>query len=224
MPKIRLGVLASGRGSNLQAILDAANSRKLDARVVVVISDRQQAQALERARQHGIPAVHLPYEGYPSRESYDREIVKILQEYAVDLVILAGYMRIMTSALIGPYRNRVMNIHPSLLPAFPGLHAQRQALEYGAKITGATVHFVDEQVDHGPIIVQAAVPVLDTDTEETLSARILEEEHRIYPLAVQWFAEGRLKIVGRHVIVEGGEMHPPLASPVLGVESKKEAG
>lgn len=123
----------------------------------------------------------------------------------MDLVVLAGYMRIITSALIAPYRNRVMNIHPSLLPSFPGLHSQRQALEHGVKVTGATVHFVDEQVDHGPIIIQAAVPVLDTDTEETLSSRILEQEHRIYPLAIQWFAEGRLKIIGRRVMVEGVE-------------------
>jgi phosphoribosylglycinamide formyltransferase-1 len=149
--------------------------------------------------------VHLSPTDYSTRESYDSAVVKILQEYAVDLVVLAGYMRIITSALITPYRNRVMNIHPSLLPSFPGLHSQRQALEHGTKVTGATVHFVDEQVDHGPIIVQAAVPVLDTDTEETLSARILEQEHQIYPLAIQWFAEGRLKMMGRRVIVEGVE-------------------
>jgi phosphoribosylglycinamide formyltransferase-1 len=205
MRKINLGVLASGRGSNLQAILDATIARKLDARVAVVVSDKKEAQALERARQHSVPAIHLSPKDYPSKESYDQATVKIFQEYAVELVILAGYMRILTSALINPYRNRVMNIHPSLLPAFPGLHAQRQALDHGVKVSGATVHFVDEQVDHGPIIVQAAVPVLETDTEETLSARILEQEHRIYPLAIQWFAEGRLKIIGRRVMIEGGK-------------------
>jgi len=204
MPKINVGVLASGRGSNLQAILDASATRRLDARVVVVISDKQEAQALERARQHNILAVYLSPKDYFSRESYDQAIVKMLQEYAVDLVVLAGYMRIISPALIGPFRNCVINIHPSLLPAFPGLHAQRQALDHGVKVSGATVHFVDEQVDHGPIIVQATVPVLDTDTEETLSARILEQEHRIYPLAIQWFAEGRLKIIGRRVMIEGG--------------------
>jgi phosphoribosylglycinamide formyltransferase-1 len=205
MPKINLGVLASGRGSNLQAILDATAAGKLDARVVVVISDKKEAQALERARLHHISTVHLSPKDYSSRESYDQAIVKILQEYAVDLVVLAGYMRIITPDLIHAYRNRVMNIHPSLLPAFPGLHAQRQALDHGVKVTGATVHFVDEQVDHGPIIIQTTVPVLATDTEETLSARILEQEHRIYPLAIQWFAEGRLKIIGRRVMIEAGE-------------------
>ncbi len=206
MPKITLGVLVSGRGSNLQAIMDAVKAGKLNAKIAVVVSDKKEAQALERARQWGMTSVHLSPKDYSTRESYDSAVVKILQEYAVDLVVLAGYMRIITSALIAPYRNRVMNVHPSLLPSFPGLHSQRQALEHGVKMTGATVHFVDEQVDHGPIIVQAAVPVLDTDTEETLSARILEQEHRIYPLAIQWFAEGRLKIMGRRVIIEGVEV------------------
>ncbi len=205
MPKINLGVLASGRGSNLQSIMDAVEAGNLNARIGVVVSDKKDSQALERARQRGMNSAHLSPKDYSSRELYDSAIVKILQENAVDLVVLAGYMRIITSALIAPYRNRVMNIHPSLLPSFPGLHSQRQALEHGVKVTGATVHFVDEQVDHGPIIIQAAVPVLDTDTEETLSSRILEQEHRIYPLAIQWFAEGRLKIIGRRVMVEGVE-------------------
>jgi phosphoribosylglycinamide formyltransferase-1 len=205
MPKINLGVLASGRGSNLQAIMDAVKAGKLNVKIAVVVSDKKEAQALERARQWGMSAVHLSPKDYSTRESYDSAVVKILQEYAVDLVVLAGYMRIITSALIAPYRNRVMNVHPSLLPSFPGLHSQRQALEHGVKVTGATVHFVDEQVDHGPIILQAAVPVLDTDTEETLSARILEQEHQIYPLAIQWFAEGRLKMMGRRVMIDGVE-------------------
>ena len=203
MPKINLGVLASGRGSNLQAIIDAIESGRLDARIAVVVSDRKEAQALERARQHGVAHFHLSPKDYSNREDYDGAIAKILQEYAVDLVIMAGYMRIITPILINPYRNRVINIHPSLLPSFPGLHAQRQALEHGVKVTGATVHFVDEQVDHGPIIIQAAVPVLEGDTEETLSARIVEQEHRIYPQVIQWFAEGRLKVTGRRVIIEG---------------------
>jgi phosphoribosylglycinamide formyltransferase-1 len=202
MPKINVGVLASGRGSNLQAIVDATKARKLDAKVVVVLSDKKEAEALERARRHNIPAIYLSSKDYSSRELYDQAVVKSLQEYAVDLVVLAGYMRIITSVLINPYRNRVMNVHPSLLPAFPGLHAQRQALEHGVKVTGATVHFVEEQVDHGPIILQAAVSIQPTDTEETLSARILEQEHRIYPLAIQWFSEGRLKIIGRRVMIE----------------------
>jgi phosphoribosylglycinamide formyltransferase-1 len=205
MPKINLGVLASGRGSNLQSIVDAVETGNLNARIGVVVSDKKDAQALERASQHGIKSVHLSPKDSSNRELYDSAVVKILQENAVDLVVLAGYMRIITSALIAPYRNRVINVHPSLLPSFPGLHSQRQALVHGVKVTGATVHFVDEQVDHGPIIIQAAVPVLDTDTEETLSSRILEQEHRIYPLAIQWFAEGRLKIMGRRVMVEGVE-------------------
>jgi phosphoribosylglycinamide formyltransferase-1 len=202
MPKINLGVLASGRGSNLQAIMNAIKTGQLTAKIAVVISDKKEAQALERARQWGVTAVHLSPKDYSTRELYDSAVVNILQEYTVDLVVLAGYMRIITSTLIAPYRNRVINIHPSLLPSFPGLHSQRQALEHGAKMTGATVHFVDEQVDHGPIIIQAPVPVLETDTEESLSARILEEEHQVYPLAIQWFAEGRLKIMGRRVMIE----------------------
>lgn len=206
MPRVNLGVLASGRGSNLQSIMDAIEAGRLNARVALVLSDKKEAQALERARQTGLPAIHLSPKDYSDREAYDGAVLKVLQEHYVDLVILAGYMRIVTPILIGPYRNRLMNIHPSLLPSFPGLHAQRQALEHGVKITGATVHFVDEQVDHGPIIVQAAVPVRDDDTEETLSARILEQEHRIYPLAIQWFSEGRLKVIGRRVIIEGKEM------------------
>jgi phosphoribosylglycinamide formyltransferase-1 len=205
MPKINLGVLASGRGSNLQSIMDAVEAGNLNARIGVVVSDKKDSQALERASQRGIKSVHLSPKDYSGRELYDGAVVKILQENAVDLVVLAGYMRIITSALIAPYRNRVINVHPSLLPSFPGLHSQRQALVHGVKVTGATGHFVDEQVDHGPIIIQTAVPVLDTDTEETLSARILEQEHRIYPLAIQWFAEGRLKIIGRRVMVEGVE-------------------
>ena len=212
MPKVNLGVLASGRGSNLQAIIDAIVAGRLDARIVVVVSDRKDAQALERASQNDIPHIHLSPKDYSGREAYDAAIVKIFQESAVDLVILAGYMRIITPVLINPYRNRVINIHPSLLPSFPGLHAQRQALEHGIKVTGATVHFVEEQVDHGPIIIQAAVPVLEGDTEETLSARILEQEHRIYPQAIQWFAEGRLKVTGRRVIIEGGATYTSILS------------
>ena len=202
MPEIRLGVLASGRGSNLQSIIDAMEAGKLDARIVVVISDKKEAQALERARKHGLRAVHISPGDYPTREDYDRALAKALQECAVDLIVLAGFMRIISPVLISAYPHRIINLHPALLPAFPGLHGQRQALEYGVKVAGATVHFVDEQLDHGPIILQASVPVMEADTEETLSARILEQEHRILPQAIQWFAEGRLKISGRLVRIK----------------------
>ncbi len=202
---LRLGVLASGRGSNLQAIIDAIEAGSLAAQIVVVVSNKQNAQALERARKHGVPAVFLdpkPCAGRPdSREAYDRAILEVLQKYDVELVLLAGYMKIVTPVLINAYQNRMMNIHPSLLPAFPGLDAQKQALEWGVKLAGCTVHFVTEGVDEGPIIIQAAVPVLDEDTPETLAVRILEQEHRIYPRAVQLYAEGRLQVEGRCVRV-----------------------
>ncbi len=202
---LRLGVLASGRGSNLQAIIDAIEAGSLAAQIAVVVSNKQDAQALERASKHGVPAVFLdpkPCAGRPdSREAYDRAILAVLQKYDVELVLLAGYMKIVTPVLINAYQNRMMNIHPSLLPAFPGLDAQKQALEWGVKLAGCTVHFVTEGVDEGPIIIQAAVPVLEGDTPETLAARILEQEHQIYPRAVQLYAEGRLHVEGRCVRV-----------------------
>ncbi len=202
---LRLGVLASGRGSNLQAIIDAIEAGSLSAQIAVVISNKKDAQALERARKHGVLDVFLdpkPFAGRPDgREAYDRAILDVLRKYDVELVLLAGYMKIVTPVLINAYENRMMNIHPSLLPAFPGLDVQKKALEWGVKIAGCTVHFVTEGVDEGPIIIQAAVPVLDGDTPETLAARILEQEHRIYPRAVQLFAEGRLTVEGRRVRV-----------------------
>ncbi len=201
MPSTKLGILASGRGTNLQAILDAVKAGKLKAQLAVLSSNKEDAQALKRASNHGAPALYLPPAGHETRESYDAAILKVLRDHEVDLVILAGYMRIVTAVLVSAYRHRIMNIHPSLLPSFPGLHAQRQALEYGVKTAGVTVHFVDEQVDHGPIILQATVPVLTGDTEESLSERILEQEHRIYAQAIQWYAEGRLKVEGRQVRV-----------------------
>lgn len=201
---LRVGVLASGRGSNLQAILDAIDAGRLAARVVVVVSDRADAQALDRARRHGAKAVFVDPRQHPDREAFDRAVLAVLDEHKVELVCLAGFMRLLTPGFIAAYRHRILNIHPALLPSFPGLHAQRQALAYGAKISGATVHFVDEGVDTGPIILQAAVPVLDDDTEETLSARILAEEHKIYPRAIQLFVEGRLEIQGRRVIIREG--------------------
>jgi phosphoribosylglycinamide formyltransferase-1 len=196
---IRLGVLASGRGSNLQAIIDAIEKGTLDAVLAVVICNKAEAPALDRARKHGAPAVFLDPKAASDREDYDRVILTQLRVYDVQLVALAGYMKIVTSVLIEAYADRIMNIHPSLLPAFPGLGAQKQALDWGAKVSGCTVHFVTEGVDAGPIIRQAAVPVLETDTEETLAARILVEEHRIYPEAIQLFAQGRLTVEGRMV-------------------------
>jgi phosphoribosylglycinamide formyltransferase-1 len=197
--RIRVGVLASGRGSNLQAIIDAIEKGTLDAVLGVVISNKMDAPALERARNHGAPAVFLDPKAASSREDYDRDILEQLRVYNVALVVLAGYMKIVTSVLLEAYTERMMNIHPSLLPAFPGLAPHKQALDWGVKVSGCTVHFVTEGVDAGPIIRQAAVPVLEMDTEETLAARILVEEHRIYPEAIQLFAQGRLRVEGRQV-------------------------
>lgn len=206
--KLRLGVLASGRGSNLQAILDAIQSGTVQACVAVVISNKKEAQALERARTHGVPDVFLDPKSYADmvdkREAYDRAVLDILRKHDVDLVLLAGYMKIVTAVLIEAYRNRIMNIHPSLLPSFPGLDAQKQTLDWGAKVAGCTVHFVTEGVDEGPIILQAAVPVLEGDSPETLAARILVEEHAIYPRAVQLYADGRLLVEGRRVRIADG--------------------
>jgi len=197
--KLRLGVLASGRGSNLQAIMDAAAAGEIDAEVAVVISDNEDAYALERARQRGVPAGFVNPKGFASKEDYEKAIVEQLNRHGVELVCLAGYMRIVGAVMLNAFPNRIMNIHPALLPAFPGLHGQEQAWRYGVKFSGCTVHFVDEGVDTGPIIIQAVVPVLDDDTADTLAARILEQEHKIYPEAIRRFAEGRLKIVGRKV-------------------------
>jgi phosphoribosylglycinamide formyltransferase 1 len=198
-----LGVLASGRGSNLQAILDAIEAGRCPARVAVVVSDRPGAQALDRARAAGTKAVHLDPAAYPDRTTYDRAIRGLLEEHGVELVCLAGYMRLLSAEVLQAFRGRILNVHPALLPAFPGLHAQRQALAHGVKVTGATVHFVDEGVDTGPIVLQAAVPVREDDTEERLGARILAEEHRLYPEAIRLYAEGRLAVEGRRVRIRG---------------------
>ena len=211
--RLRVGVLASGRGSNLQAIIDAIEAGTLAAKIAVVLSNKKDAQALERARRHGLTDVFLdpkPFAGQPdSREAYDRAILDILKKYDVELIALAGYMKIVTPVLIGAYPNRIMNIHPALLPAFPGLEVQKKAIEWGVKITGCTVHFVTEGVDEGPIIIQAAVPVLEGDSADTVTARILAEEHRIYPRAIQLYAEGRLRVEGRRVRVTGASNTVP---------------
>jgi phosphoribosylglycinamide formyltransferase 1 len=194
-----LGVLASGRGSNLQAILDAIEAGRCPARVAVVMSDRKDAPALERARRVGAKAVHLDPRAYPDRVAFDEAVAEVLHQHATELVCLAGYMRVLSAEFVRRFPGRILNVHPALLPAFPGLHAQRQALQHGVKVTGATVHFVDEGVDTGPIVLQSAVPVLDDDTEDTLAARILAEEHRLYPEAIRLYAEGRLGVEGRRV-------------------------
>jgi phosphoribosylglycinamide formyltransferase-1 len=204
--KLRIAVLVSGRGSNLQAIIDNIEKDLLPAELMAVISDQPEAYSLERARKHNIPAVHLSARDYKGkREEYDALLVKELRKCQVELVCLAGFMRIITPTLIKAFPGRILNIHPALLPAFSGLHAQKAALEHGVKFSGCTVHFVDEGMDTGPIIIQAVVPVLDNDTEESLSERILRQEHNIYSRAIQLYAEGRLKLEGRRVMVVNGK-------------------
>jgi phosphoribosylglycinamide formyltransferase 1 len=196
-----LGILLSGRGSNFEAIARSVQLGRVPARIALAISNRSDAPGLRRARELGLNAVYIPSQG-KVREAYDREIVAALQEAQVDLVCLAGFMRVLGPYFVRAYPNRALNIHPSLLPAFPGLEAQKQALESGAKFTGCTVHMLDEGVDTGPIICQAVVPVLDDDTEATLAARILKEEHRIYSEAIRLVLEDRIRIEGRRVVLK----------------------
>jgi phosphoribosylglycinamide formyltransferase-1 len=200
---INIGVLASGRGSNFQAILDARDRGLFEARVVLLIVDNPDAYALTRAARHGVESLCIDPREFASGDAFYGRIARELTGRNVDLVLLAGFMRVVGKPLLEAFPLRVMNIHPALLPSFPGLHGQAQALEYGVKVSGCTVHFVDEGVDTGPIIIQAAVPVLDGDTEESLSERILAQEHRIYPEAVRLFAEGRLEVAGRKVFARG---------------------
>jgi phosphoribosylglycinamide formyltransferase-1 len=196
-----IGVLVSGNGSNLQSIIDNCEAGNLNARIACVISNNAEAFALERARNHGIPALYLDHRSFPTRESFDAAMLDALLEHKVRMVALAGFNRIVSSVLLDAFPLSVLNIHPALLPAFSGSKAQRKAFEHGVKITGCTVHFVDPGTDSGPIIIQAAVPVHDTDTEQSLTDRILAEEHKIYSKAIQLFAEGRLSLDGRKVIV-----------------------
>lgn len=198
---ISLGVLISGSGTNLQAIIDACREGRIDARVAVVISDKPEAGGLERARKAGIEAIFLDPASYESKSAYNQALAETLKERQVDLICLAGYMRLVRRPLLEAFEARIMNIHPSLLPAFPGLDAQRQALEHGVKVTGCTVHLVTAGMDEGPIIMQASVPVLENDTVESLRERILQEEHRIYPAAIHLYAQGRLRVDGRRVVV-----------------------
>jgi len=196
---LKIGVLASGRGSNFQAIIDEIEAGKIPAKIEILIVDNPNAYAIERAKKHGISYLYINPREFPSKEAFYEKIRDELIARGVELVILAGFMRIVKKPLVDAFQNRIMNIHPALLPSFPGLHGQKQAVDYGVRISGCTVHFVDEGVDTGPIIIQSAVPVHPEDTEETLSERILRLEHKIFPEAIRLFAEGRLKVEGRKV-------------------------
>jgi phosphoribosylglycinamide formyltransferase-1 len=201
--KLPIAVLISGSGTNLQAIIDAIEAGKLDARVEVVISNRADAYGLVRAKNHRLPTEVLDHKKFASREAFDEAVVQILRARGVELVALAGFMRLLSPVFVKAFSNRIMNIHPALLPSFPGLHVQKRAVEHGVRFSGCTVHFVNEECDEGPIIIQAVVPVYPDDTEESLAARILKQEHRIYPRAIQLYSEGRLRVEGRRVLVEG---------------------
>jgi phosphoribosylglycinamide formyltransferase 1 len=199
--KKRIGVLLSGRGSNFEALADSVAAGRIpNAEIAIVISNRENAPGIEKARARGIAAQVIPSRGL-EREPYDKLVIAALEEKKIDLVCLAGYMRLLSPAFVAAFRNRILNIHPSLLPAFPGLESQRQAIEHGAKFSGCTVHFVDENLDAGPIVLQAAVPIRDDDTPETLSERVLKEEHRIYTEAVRIVLEGRYRMEGRRVLL-----------------------
>ena len=216
--QVPIAVLLSGGGTNLQAIIDAIEAKKLDAKIALVLSNKADAFGLVRAQNHGIPTEVLDHQTYPSREAYDQAVVDRLRGRGVELVALAGFMRLLSPVFIKAYSNRIMNIHPALLPAFAGLHVQKKAVEHGVRFAGCTVHFVNEECDEGPIVIQAVVPVFTDDSEETLAARILKQEHKIYPRAIQLYAEGRLHVSGRRVLVDGvskdeGQVliQPPLA-------------
>ena len=201
--QVPIGVLVSGSGTNLQAIIDHIEAKRLDAKIEVVLSNKADAYGLVRAENHGIATEVLDHKQFPSREAYDRAVVDLLRARGVDLVVLAGFMRLLSPVFVKAYSNRIMNIHPALLPAFPGLHVQKKAVDHGVRFSGCTVHFVNEECDEGPIIIQAVVPVFPDDSEESLAARILKQEHRIYPRAIQLYAEGRLRVEGRRVLVDG---------------------
>ncbi|HZW37102.1 MAG TPA: phosphoribosylglycinamide formyltransferase [Candidatus Deferrimicrobiaceae bacterium] len=203
-----IAVLVSGSGSNLQAIIDASLRGEIPCRVGIVISNKPEAYGLERARKHGIPTEVVRHTDYPSREEFDRRLVETIRGSGAALVCLAGFMRVLTPVFVRAFPNRILNIHPALLPSFPGTHGPKQALDHGVRLSGCTVHFLDEGVDSGPIVVQAVVPVFDDDTEESLAARILVQEHKIYPMAIRLYFQGRLKIEGRRVRIEGEQRIP----------------
>jgi len=208
--KIRLVVLISGRGSNLQAILDQAASGELPVKVAAVISNRPGVQGLERARQAGVPALELDHKNFTDRPEFESALIELINRYQPDLVILAGFMRVLTAGFTEHYRGRLFNIHPSLLPKFRGLHTHERALAAGESEHGASIHFVTDELDGGPIIVQARVPVVPGDDPDTLAARVLEQEHRLYPQAIRWFAEGRLRLDGEQVLFDGRPLLEPL--------------
>jgi len=198
-----IAVLVSGSGSNLQAIIDASGRGEIPCRVGVVVSNKADAYGLVRARNHGIPTEVVDHRAFESREAFDARLVEVIRSSGAELVCLAGFMRVVTPVFLRAFPHRILNIHPALLPSFPGTHGARQAVQYGVRFSGCTVHFLDEGVDTGPVIVQAVVPVYEDDTEETLAARILKEEHRIYPMAIRLFFEGRLELSGRRVLTKG---------------------
>lgn len=210
MGRMKVGVLASGRGTDFQSLVDAVERGDLDVTLALVVCNNEDAPVLERAKRHGIPWRYIDHRGR-SREAYEAEVVQALREAEVDLVVFAGFMRIVTPTLIEPFRGRIINIHPSLLPAFPGTEAQKDAVEWGVRVSGCTVHFVDESVDGGPIIFQRAVPVHPEDDPESLAARILAEEHRVLPYVVRLLAEGRVRVEGRTVFLDERGIDDPLA-------------
>jgi phosphoribosylglycinamide formyltransferase-1 len=214
---VNIGVLVSGSGSNFQSIIDQIENGNLDASIKVVISNNPNAYALERAKKHDIPAVVIDHNDFNDRNDFDQKMIDVLNTYSVELVIMAGFMRILTPLFIKAFPMRIMNIHPAILPSFQGIHAQERAFEYGVKFSGCSVHFADEGVDTGPVIIQSVVPVYDDDTAEKLQQRILREEHRIFPQAIQLYAEGKLEVVGRKVRVKDHTRidETPLHNPPL---------
>ncbi len=214
---LTIGVLASGRGSNFQSIIDEAEAGRLKASIKLLVVDKPDAYAVERAKKHSIEHLFINPKEFPSKDDYFRKIAAELKARDIELVALAGFMRIVRKPLVDAFPNRIMNIHPALLPSFPGLHGQKQAADYGVRISGCTVHFVDEGMDTGPVIIQAAVPVRPDDTEDTLSARILKLEHKIYPEAIKLYAEGRLRVEGRIVKIAGCELKDEyIVNPPIG--------
>ena len=203
--KLRLAILASGGGTNLQSIIDQCQQGILDAEIVLVVSNNPNAGALGRAKKAGIATTCINHRDFDQREDFDNAVIATLQEAGTELVVLAGFMRIISAVFLQAFPQRIINIHPALLPSFPGLHVQQKAIDYGAKFSGCTVHFVDDGVDTGAIIAQAVVPIFSDDSEATLAARILEQEHKIYPQVIQWFAEERITINGRQVAIEAGK-------------------
>lgn len=210
---LTIGVLASGRGSNFQSIIDNIESGFINAKIAILITDNPKAYAIDRAKKHNIESLVVKPKKFQDKDSFYTHIADELQKRGVDLVVLAGFMRVVSRPLIERYKNRIMNIHPALLPSFPGLHSQKQAVDYGVKISGCTVHFVDEGVDTGPIIMQAAVPAYEDDTEDSLSKRILKQEHMIFPLAIKLYADGKIKIEGRKVSVDTERKDDSFISP-----------